>query len=240
MLHDPFFPQHTELQISDNPIGTFFLPSDAPNDEILNAIKNGNVYQEDIISEFVFYVKPESTAIDLGSNIGQMTIALSKLVGKNGKVISVEPDPFLFYILNKNIIKNKCFNCNAYSMCAWDSSEINLPYPDPNLSRFESLGSYGVSFNKQTNRMLPAVALDDLNLKNVSFIKIDIQGSELHALRGLKQTILKFKPTILVEYEPIFNSDFKISWDDYENFINEINYKIVKWIDNWNFIMESN
>ena len=240
MLNDPFFPYHTELQVSDNPVGTFFLPSDAPNDEILNAIKNGYVYQEDILNEFIVHVKPGSTVIDLGANIGQMTIALSKLVGNAGKVISVEPDPFLFYVLNKNIVKNKSFNCHPYSICAWNSSEVELPYPDPDLSRFESLGSYGISPYAKTNRMLPAIALDDLNLNNVSFIKMDIQGSELHALRGLQKTIAKCKPVVLVEYEPSFDADFNVSWNDYEKFINDIDYKIVKWINNWNFIMESN
>lgn len=240
MKNDPFFPYHTELEIYSNPLGDFFLPSDAPGDSILNDIKIGNIYQKDIIDEFYKYVKPNSTVIDFGSNIGQMAIALSKIVGEKGKVICVEPDPFLFYVLNKNIIKNKAFNCNLYSVCAWDISDINLPYPDPDLVRFGSLGSYGIIPEIETNRMLPALVFDELNLEDVSFIKMDIQGSELHALRGLEKTIKKCKPVILMEYESLFDQEFNTSWQEYEDFINKINYRIVEWINQWNFIMVSN
>ena len=90
----------------------------------------------------------------------------------------------------------------------------------------------------QTNRFLPALAFDELELDSLSFIKLDIQGSELSALKGLQSTLQRHRPTILLEYEPIFDSDFKVTWSDYMNYFRFLQYEISEWINPSNFILE--
>jgi len=64
--------------------------------ELLNTIKNE--------------VKPGNVCIDLGANIGYITLLLSDLVGKNGKIFAIEPEPENFNILNYNLNINKIKN----------------------------------------------------------------------------------------------------------------------------------
>ena len=239
MTADSLFPNRQELGLFGNYIGDFYLPMDAPKDGVLNAIKNGEVYQENITDEFAKYVKLDDTVIDLGANVGQMTIALASLVGKKGCVVAVEPDPYLFYVLNKNITHNAFSNCMVFPAAAWSVSGENLPYPEPDLVRFDSLGSYGITPKSTTDRTVLSLAIDDLGLENVSLIKLDIQGSELEALKGLRETIDRCKPAILMEYETLFNEDFSVTWVDYEKFIEDIGYEIINWITPENFVMVS-
>ena len=57
-------------------------------------------------------------------------------------------------------------------------------------------------------------------------MKIDVQGKDLEVLKGAKQTILKNKMPILFEYEELFENVYEYKFKDFENFIDEINYKI--------------
>jgi FkbM family methyltransferase len=221
-----------DLVLAKNKIGSFYLPN-IDSDWIVKAIKKGQVYDEPIISMFEKYTNIESDAIDLGANFGQMSVALSKLCKT---VYSVEADPYITGILHKNIAINSAWNCQVLSVAAWDKTGELLPYPEPDLNKFESLGSFGIVPSSDSKRVIHSLALDDLHLENVSFIKIDIQGSDLKAMQGLTKTIKKCKPVILFEYEHIFDKDFSTNSNEYNTFIASIDYKIEAICDN-NFLI---
>jgi hypothetical protein len=64
--------------------------------------------------------------------------------------------------------------------------------------------------------------LDDFNLGDIDYIKIDVDGYELNVLNGAKETINKYKPILVIEQE---NGE-----DSAINFcVNNFNYEIVDW-----------
>ena len=67
--------------------------------------------------------------------------------------------------------------------------------------------------------------IDDLNLQNCNFIQLDVEGYQMHALRGATYTIQRFKPVISVEFDWI--DRFEYSTNDILNFFNNIGYKRV-------------
>ena len=79
--------------------------------------------------------------------------------------------------------------------------------------------------------------LDDEHLQECNLIKIDVQGYDLDALKGSKKTILNHKMPIIFEYEEKFEKEFNYTFRDFENFINEINYKIETKIDEINYLI---
>lgn len=216
-----------------NGIGTFLLP-DVASDEIIHAIRNGYIYDYAIANEFANYVKPDSVAVDFGANVGQMSVLMAKLFSK---VYAVEADPFMTKILEKNLELNNITNCEVISKAAWHTSGEYLPFPEPDLKRFESLGSYGITLSSDTDRKVVSFALDDLNLDNVALIKVDVQGSDLFALQGSIETIKRCKPAIIFEYEPIFNEDFGTSVQDYRDFIKSIDYRRAKVVSPNNYLV---
>ena len=69
---------------------------------------------------------------------------------------------------------------------------------------------------------IPVVTLDDYNLKNVSIMKVDVEGHELNALLGAKKTILTSKPVIVLEvWRKRTNRLQKI-----KDFLKSVDYKI--------------
>jgi len=59
-------------------------------------------------------------------------------------------------------------------------------------------------------------------------MKIDVQGHDLEVLKGAKQTILKYKMPIIVEYEKFFENKYKYNFLDFSNFAEEIDYQMSK------------
>jgi hypothetical protein len=58
-------------------------------------------------------------------------------------------------------------------------------------------------------------------------------------MKGAVNTIARFRPVIIFEYESLFNEQFDVTWEDYEQFIDEIGYQITHVVDNVNFVIES-
>ena len=58
-------------------------------------------------------------------------------------------------------------------------------------------------------------------------------------MKGAVNTIARFRPVIIFEYESLFNEQFKVDWQDYQIFIDEIGYQITHVVDHVNFVIES-
>ncbi len=147
------------------------------------------------------------TAIDIGANIGMFSVRLSALTTKKGIVFSFEPCPATFSILTKNILENKLENVVAEQLAVSDCDGTALFYinkANSGDSRIilmpHSLGqSYvTVKTNSLDNYFRNRNCLDDISL-----IKMDIQGAELLALKGMTNILQKNKNVVLyLEYEP--------------------------------------
>ena len=69
--------------------------------------------------------------------------------------------------------------------------------------------------------------LDDLNLDEVDYLKIDVEGHELKVIKGAIATIEKYNPVIVIEEngsQELYNKGVK---DDALNFLQSINYKVM-------------
>jgi hypothetical protein len=80
--------------------------------------------------------------------------------------------------------------------------------------------------------------IDDIEFdKPISFIKIDIQGGDLFALKGAKETIKKYKMPIIFEYEYAFEEELGLNFQEYVDFVDEIDYKFVNVIMGQNYLI---
>lgn len=167
---------------------------------IYSRFKRKNDFHEiNILKEVV---KPGYFVLDIGGNIGFYAKTLSQMVGVNGQVYSFEPDVTNFKHLQKNTraLKNiRLFNC-AVS----DKHETLKIYTSKLLNVDHR--TYPVH-NYDTVNEISAVSIDQLISENsiakADFIKIDIQGYELAAFKGM-QNLLQSTPhlKIVAEYWP--------------------------------------
>lgn len=135
-------------------------------------------------------VKKGQTALDIGASIGYFTLLLARQVGETGRVVAIEPTKGNFKYLQHNIAKNGYENVRAFNIAAWDKHEdVNVMPHSP------------------TGGILPGRPLDDvleeIGIYELDFIKIDVDGADIKALKGLERTIGRSKNLKMTcEYYP--------------------------------------
>ena len=168
--------------------------------------------------------------VDVGSHIGHHTLIAAKRVGPKGKVIAIEADPKNFEILNKNIELNK-LNDNVVTMNNAASSKeekikLFTPEKDAGQTIFNTIISTRVTHNEKfievnANTLDNLLNENGISVKEVNWIKIDVEGAELEVLKGAHNILSKSKDiSLLIE---IHSSDL---YQSIIKFLEIYNFKI--------------
>jgi FkbM family methyltransferase len=219
--------------------GNYYLPRDAQADFIASAIRSNQVFDEPIVNVARKYGRLGTVVLDVGANFGQMSVLFSNIVGPAGKVYSFDADDFVFEILTKNIAANERTDCIVPVFGAVHSvAGQTLYFPEQDFERFPSYGSYGIDYVGNRGRPVPTLTIDSLNIvEPVSFMKVDVQGGDLHAMRGAVETIAKNRMPILFEYEYQFEAELKLSFQEYVDFVAQIGYRFESVINGYNYLI---
>jgi FkbM family methyltransferase len=179
------------------------------------------------------YLSEGSVFIDIGANIGWYTIQTARWVGRAGNVFSFEPRPSTFEHLTKSIKINGLDNITAYKIALSDEKGTAM------LMTPEGHKNPGSSYLGNGDGIPVSLAkLDDIipPLKRLDLIKMDVEGWEPNVIKGAKQTIRKFKPTILSEISPwMLRERSGISDREYISLIKSLGYDCQN-IENREFI----
>jgi len=148
------------------------------------------------------------TAIDLGANIGYVTLIMAELVGPSGRVYAIEPHPHNYSILVKNIEANGYAGLVfPYQIGISNVSGVSTLH----VSDASNLHSISATKHTKTSIDIQASTLDDF-MKDKgypNFIKMDIEGHEVEALDGMYNTLRNAEPPvrILMEVHPMYYSE---------------------------------
>ena len=148
---------------------------------------------------FIGEMKPcrDEVFIDCGAFTGDTIYYFLRYNPDYKRIVAFEPDTKNFDILQKEYGKNP--NITLINAGVYDKDgEVSFSNIGYYTSRIVDEGD-----NDNCIRM-PVKAIDNLNLEKVSFIKMDIEGAELNALKGAEKTILRNKPKLAI---CIYHSD---------------------------------
>jgi FkbM family methyltransferase len=141
---------------------------------------------------------PGGVFLDVGAHVGLYTLALA---GKASRVFAVEPNPAAAAQLRANLALNGITNVDVVETAAWDETALlDLANPQPQTGEVSGW-----------MRTLPAedgaiwgqrldVALDPDRL---DLVKVDVEGADLHALRGMSGLLHEHRPILFVESHAI-------------------------------------
>jgi FkbM family methyltransferase len=145
-------------------------------------------YSESEVAMMRAFLREGSTAIDVGANIGDLTIPLSRIVGNSGKVYAVESHPDNMNVLCANLALNSIRNTRPINAFVATSSDVG--------TQSSVWGEFAyVSRDWST----PFLALDSLDLDACDLVKVDVDGKELDVLQSGEMQIERHRPVLYFE-----------------------------------------
>lgn len=169
-------------------------------DEVCGLLRTAMVYEPGVTAIIERVLAPGMSFIDIGANIGYFSVLASSIVGGQGKVFCVEPYAYNIKMLQNNFKLNNCKNCEILPFALSDSKGF-LSYDDSagNSGNVMELGDEFASILKST--VVYSVRLDDIipSCQKIDLIKMDIEGAEYLALKGMRKIISEQLPIIISE-----------------------------------------
>jgi FkbM family methyltransferase len=174
------------------------------------------------------HIKKGDVVLDIGANIGFYTKILAGLVGETGKVYAFEPDKTNFSYLQKNaaglknvILMNKAVSDKTGTITLYQSDLLNVDHK-----------TYATNDYTSTTE-IECVAIDDIIPEHkVDFIKIDIQGYEYFAFKGMQQIFEKnANLKIITELYPYGLNNSGIQVNEFVSFLRNSEFYIYKLLE---------
>jgi hypothetical protein len=145
-------------------------------------------YSESEVAMMRALIQAGDTAIDVGANIGDLTLPLARLVGEKGRIYAIESHPENYHVLCANLAMNGIANTKAINRFVAASDQVDTASPAWGEFAFVS-EKWGPSF----------LALDQLDVTGCKLIKVDVDGKELEVLKSGEMLIERFRPFLYVE-----------------------------------------
>lgn len=153
-------------------------------------------YSEGEVALFRQVLAAGDTVLDIGANIGAHTVAMAQLVGPAGSVYAFEAQRVLLQILCGNVALNEFANVHAFPSAA-GRARGRIAVPALDYTRVDNFG--GIAIGQGGGEEVDLVAVDELRLRQVKLIKIDVEGMELDVLQGCEDTLNRCRPLLYVE-----------------------------------------
>jgi len=147
-------------------------------------------YSEGEVALMRMLLRQGDTVIDVGANIGALTVPMSQLVGDKGRIYAIESDAETFNVLCANLALNGILNTKPLNNFVADDTPATG-------------GNAAVASTPASGETWPApvLSLDALELQACHFIKVDVDGSELDVFRSCEMQIERFRPILYFENE---------------------------------------
>jgi len=158
--------------------------------------------------------------VDVGAHVGTYTIPVAKIVGSNGIVVALEPSPFNYQILRRNVEINELRNCILINKAAWSKRAKLQFYYTTQATGISSLFPEWTKYHPLDDILKEVPPIDRIRV-----LKIDVEGAEVEVLKGARE-VLKITDYVIFEavktLEPclrLLPSDFKVSRIEMYNFL---------------------
>lgn len=152
------------------------------------------------------FVKAGDLVVDVGANIGYVTLLLSRMVGEEGAVYSIEPVPETFDLLSRNVSKLNLTNVRLVNSAVSShagKAVMTIPrYASGGENFYES---HLTDTHKQDDERTVEVSLVTLDevladvIDRIAFVKIDVEGHELSVLQGARRLVEASRPAFVIE-----------------------------------------
>lgn len=146
------------------------------------------------------HLRPGAVVVDVGANVGYHTLMAARHVGPAGKVIAFEPAIDNCDLLARSVAANGLGNVAIHAVAVADTGGVVGFAPDDSNGGIDPDPGENAGYPHR----VPAVTLDGClaDEPRIDVIKLDIEGAEGRALRGMGAILARHRPVLIVEFTP--------------------------------------
>jgi len=178
------FLQAQDVTVNDGAGFKYVVPS--LHEPVAFHLLTDGAYEPETLRFVLSRLGPGSTFVDVGANIGALTIPAARKMGAAGTVVAIEASPRIFPYLAHNVAINGISNVRLWCCAANDIASPGLPFYEAPADHF-GMGSLGAQFHSEPS-VVPGETLDRIlaeeNVTAVTVLKVDVEGFESAVLRG--------------------------------------------------------
>jgi FkbM family methyltransferase len=163
-------------------------------------------YEPELRNIMRVVLPPDGIAIDVGANAGWHALLMARLVGPRGRVLAIEPNPSVREHLLRNVRLNRLAHIEVVA-CAVAESERTLSFLAPDGNDPTSASGHVLAEENENSGSIRVEAntLDNIvaqkQVERLDLVKIDVEGFEWPVLQGAENTIERFRPYIVFEFD---------------------------------------
>ncbi|MEO7648776.1 MAG: FkbM family methyltransferase [Gemmatimonadaceae bacterium] len=185
---------------------------------------------------YLSFVRRGGTILDIGANFGSHTIFLSHLAGQRGRVLAFEPVSASFDALREIVAKRARFsNVQLFNVAigapgsADETAVVSIPRGDFGQASLRMQTASSWESNPEIERFPVSITRLDAEeavqkLDRIDFVKIDIEGGELDALKGARHTLERHLPLLYCEIYERWAASFGYTPGDLLEFVRTLGY----------------
>ena len=181
------------------------VSGDSEDLSIIGAIESqGGYYEPHVMRAMDLLIKPDFICLDIGANIGVMSLQMAS-AASNGHVYAFEPSPTNFKNLCKNVFLNTVSNITPIPVGVGDRECIAEFNYVPSVAGCSFISTTGVREGIQEQVRIVTVdsVVSEKGISRVDFIKLDVEGAERPVLIGSLDTLKRFRPVMIMEFNPV-------------------------------------
>ncbi|HEX8030279.1 MAG TPA: FkbM family methyltransferase [Vicinamibacterales bacterium] len=198
---------------------------------MVDELRADGTYQIDNLMAALRHVTNFDCAIDGGAHIGAWSRVMS---AHFARVIAVEPSADTFEALTWNIEQFGCANVECRNVALGDATGHVTMALDPDQAARANTGARFV----EAGGSIPVETIDSWNLPSLGFLKLDVEGSEPHALRGAVETLKRCRPIVLFESKFLWTRHYGLPKNIVAKFLEGLGYRMLEQVSRdqiWGF-----
>ena len=211
-------------------ICNFFINASTNKNNMSNGLLNKCYFGDETILSVIKKISDQKKAflLDCGSNYGFYSFYLASLSSDN-QVLAFEASPKTLASFKANLDLNNFKNINFRNVAISEVFGKSIIFYESH-NDWESSATHNKFKNNKIVNIETTTIDQELSKKDLSnfavIIKLDIEGNELNAIEGGKDSILKYEPLITIELSRYNFNNQNYNFDYFRKFLNDFKYKI--------------
>ena len=191
-------------------------------------------YSTDVVALLKRELRQDMVVVDVGANIGEITLVAAQRVGGAGKVIAFEPVSLIAERLAEHVRINDLSQVIIRREALGKAGSGRMPIygscgQDVSDEHFGLASLYGECAGQNPIEYVDVITLDDalasISLTRVDLIKIDVEGGELACLQGAGRVLRRFRPMLIVEVQAFSASQAGWNVDELFQYLQGFGYE---------------